>query len=157
MPDVETIKQFLYIAQAKQEYAKCKIGITDDLDRRLKEYNSTTGKSLDNTTEYLFTCEIKDGRAREVENDIKQTFAKLRETGINNKKTEIYFYNQELFNDYVEFIKNHKFFKREITIKQVDLDLQYCIDLLKQTNGSKDFQNDLINKIIIYLKYEKIN
>jgi len=36
----------------KQEYAKCKIGITDDLERRLKEYNSTTGKSLDNTTEY---------------------------------------------------------------------------------------------------------
>ena len=42
----------LYIAQAKQEYAKCKIGMTDDLERRLKEYNSTTGKSLDNTTEY---------------------------------------------------------------------------------------------------------
>ena len=119
MPADTDSKPYLYIAQSQQEYAKCKIGITDDLDRRLKEYNSTTGKSLDNTTEYLFTCEIKDGRAREVENDIKKAFAKLRETGINNKKTEIYFYNQELFNDYVEFIKNHKLFKREITIKQV--------------------------------------
>ena len=102
-----------------QELTSCKIGITDDLERRLKEYNSTTGKSLDNTTKYLFTCEIKDGKAREVENDIKKAFAKMRETGINNKKTEIYFYNQELFNDYVEFIKNHKLFKQEITVKQV--------------------------------------
>ena len=119
MPADTDNKPYIYIAQSQQEYAKCKIGITDDLDRRLKEYNSTTGKSLDNTTEYLFTCEIKDGKAREVENDIKKAFAKLRETGINNKKTEIYFYNQELFNDYVEFIKNHKLFKQEITIKQV--------------------------------------
>lgn len=113
----EEDKKYLYIAQAKQELTKCKIGITDNLDRRLQEYNSTTGKSLDNTTEYLFTCEVED--ARQVENDIKKAFAKLSETGIHNKKTEIYFYNQELFNDYVEFIKNHKLFKKEIAIKQI--------------------------------------
>ena len=53
----EETKPFLYIAQSQQEYAKCKIGITDDLDR--------------------------------------------------------------IFNDYIEFIKNHKLFKQEITIKQV--------------------------------------
>ena len=127
-------KKFLYIAQSQQEYAKCKIGITDDLERRLQEYNSTTGKSLDNTTEYLFTCEVED--ARQVENDIKKEFAKLRETGINNKKTEIYFYNQELFNDYVEFIKNHKFFKREITIKQVKRKEE--VKIVKKENQTLD-------------------
>ena len=129
-------KPYIYIAQATQEYAKCKIGITDDLDRRLKEYNSTTGKSLDNQTEYLFTCEIKDGGARDVENDIKKAFAKLRETGINNKKTEIYFYNQELFNDYVEFIKNHKLFKREITIKQTKRKEE--VKIVKKENQTLD-------------------
>ncbi|EPY1732410.1 GIY-YIG nuclease family protein [Campylobacter upsaliensis] len=36
------MKQYLYIAQGSLEPSKCKIGITNDLNRRLKEYNSTT-------------------------------------------------------------------------------------------------------------------
>lgn len=132
MPEEE--KNYIYIAQAKQEYAKCKIGITDDLERRLQEYNSTTGKSLDNTTEYLFTCEVED--ARQVENDIKKEFAKLRETGIHNKKTEIYFYNSVLFDDYVNFIKNHKLFKREIAIKQTKRKEE--VKIVKKENQTLD-------------------
>ena len=104
MPLDTDSKPYLYIAQSQQEYAKCKIGITDDLDRRLKEYNSTTGKSLDNTTEYLFTCEVKDGKARDVENDIKKIFKDLRE----QRSREIYFYNEALFKKNVYFIKKHK-------------------------------------------------
>ncbi|MCZ9852456.1 GIY-YIG nuclease family protein [Brachyspira hyodysenteriae] len=33
-------KEYLYIVQSSLEPAKCKIGITDNLERRLKEYNS---------------------------------------------------------------------------------------------------------------------
>ena len=62
-------KQYIYIVQAKQEGTRCKIGITNDLKRRLKEYNNITGKSKDNNSEYLFTCEVKD--MAKVENDIK--------------------------------------------------------------------------------------
>ena len=105
-------KSFLYIAQAVKEMASCKIGITDNLERRLQEYNSTTGKSADNATEYLFTCEVED--ARQVENDIKKKFSILRE----NSKREIYFFNTELFKQYVEFIKSHPLFKKEIFFKQ---------------------------------------
>ena len=112
MPEQEETKHFIYIAQAVKEMASCKIGITDNLERRLQEYNSTTGKSVDNATEYLFTCEVED--ARRVENDIKKRFAILRE----NSKREIYFFNTELFKQYVEFIKSHPLFKREIFFKQ---------------------------------------
>ena len=107
-------KEFIYIVQSSRETANCKIGKTIDLDRRLKEYNNMTGKSKDNVYSYLFTCELKD--MAEVENDIKGEFRRLRE----QKSREIYFYNSELFEDYVKFIKSHKLFVKEIFIKTED-------------------------------------
>ena len=53
-------KQYIYIVQASLEPSKCKIGKTNDLERRLKEYNNMTGKSKENIYQYLFTCEVKD-------------------------------------------------------------------------------------------------
>ena len=41
------MKQYLYIVQSQLEVSKCKIGITNDLNRRLKEYNAITGISSD--------------------------------------------------------------------------------------------------------------
>jgi len=70
-------KQYIYIVQAATEETRCKIGKTNDLKRRLKEYNSTTGKSKVNISRYLFTCEVKD--MAKVENDIKEKFIMLRE------------------------------------------------------------------------------
>ena len=104
-------KEYVYIVQSSLEQTKCKIGITDNLERRLKEYNSTTGKSKDNVYSYLFTCEVKN--MRQVENDIKNQFTHLRE----DTKKEIYFYNSHLFNMYVGFIKSHDLFVEEIFIK----------------------------------------
>ncbi|MDI9358904.1 MAG: adenine-specific methyltransferase EcoRI family protein [Phycisphaerales bacterium] len=104
-------KEFIYIVQASLETAKCKIGKTNNLERRLKEYNNITGKSNDNIYHYLFSCEVKNMLA--VENDIKHNFSNLRE----EKNREIYFYNSTLFNDYVDYIKGHKMFKKEIFIK----------------------------------------
>ncbi|MDR0409351.1 MAG: GIY-YIG nuclease family protein [Spirochaetaceae bacterium] len=46
-------KQYIYIVQASLEPSKCKIGKTNDLERRLKEYNNITGKSKDNIYRYL--------------------------------------------------------------------------------------------------------
>ena len=56
----EQENQYIYIVQASLEPAKCKIGKTNDLERRLKEYNNMTGKSKDNVYAYLFTCEVKN-------------------------------------------------------------------------------------------------
>ena len=46
---MEKEKQYIYIVQALLEPSKCKIGKTNDLQRRLKEYNNMTGKSKENT------------------------------------------------------------------------------------------------------------
>jgi len=84
-------KQYIYIVQALLEPSKCKIGKTNDLERRLKEYNNMTGKSKENVYNYLFTCEVKN--MTQVENDIKEKFSTLRE----EKSKEIYFFNSDLF------------------------------------------------------------
>ncbi|MCL1946191.1 MAG: adenine-specific methyltransferase EcoRI family protein, partial [Chitinivibrionia bacterium] len=77
----------------------------------LKDYNNMTGKSKETVYQYLFTCEVRD--MKQVEDDIKDEFRRLRE----EKNREIYFYNKELFEDYVKFIKSHKMFTKEIFIK----------------------------------------
>ncbi|MDR0926144.1 MAG: GIY-YIG nuclease family protein [Ignavibacteria bacterium] len=111
MDETENEKQYIYIVQASLESSKCKIGKTNDLDRRLKEYNNITGVSKENAYQYLFTCEVQDMAA--VENDIKGKFGRLRE--IKNK--EIYFHNEPLFEDYINFIKGHRLFIKEIFVK----------------------------------------
>jgi predicted GIY-YIG superfamily endonuclease len=105
------INQYIYIVQALLEPSKCKIGKTNDLERRLKEYNNMTGKSKENSYRYLFTCEVED--MAQVENAIKEKYSTHRE----EKSKEIYFYNSFFFNDYVEFIKSHKMFLKEIFIR----------------------------------------
>jgi hypothetical protein len=70
-----------------------------------------TGKSKDNFSKYLFTCEVND--MAQVEKDIKEKFSDLREV----KKREIYFYNSPLFEKYVSFIKSHNAFVKETFIK----------------------------------------
>ncbi|MEE1275962.1 MAG: adenine-specific methyltransferase EcoRI family protein, partial [Fibrobacteraceae bacterium] len=102
--------QYLYIVQSSLEPAKCKIGITDNLTRRLKEYNSTTGQSKDNIYSYLFTCEVKN--MKELEDAVKKQFPHLREQA----SREIYFYNAALFDQYVDFIKSHPLFKQELSL-----------------------------------------
>jgi predicted GIY-YIG superfamily endonuclease len=104
-------KQYIYIVQSSLELTKCKIGKTNDLERRLSEYNNMTGKSKENVYKYLFTCEVKD--MTKVENAIKRKYGTLRE----EKSHEIYFYNNDLFQHYVEFIKTHELFVKEIFIE----------------------------------------
>lgn len=106
--------QYIYIVQARLEPSKCKIGKTNDLERRLKEYNNMTGKSKENVYKYLFCCEVKDMST--VENDIRKKFATLRE----EKSKEIYFYNLPLFEYYIKFIKSNSLFIKEIFIKTDD-------------------------------------
>jgi len=107
-------KQFIYIVQASLEPSKCKIGKTNDLERRLKEYNNMTGKSKENNYKYLFTCEVKD--MNKVENAIKNEFSIQRE----EKSKEIYFYNKPLFDMYVDYIKRNILFIKEIYVKEDD-------------------------------------
>jgi predicted GIY-YIG superfamily endonuclease len=121
-------KQYIYIVQASLEPSKCKIGKTNDLERRLKEYNNMTGKSKENVYGYLFACEVRD--MAQVENTIKEKFPNLRE----EKSREIYFYNSGLFKDYVEFIKIHKMFIKEIFIKK-DAQKQ-IVKIVKKTKPS---------------------
>ena len=104
--------EFIYIVQSSLEPAKCKIGRTDNLERRLKEYNSMTGTSKDNIYSYIFSCQVKN--MKQVEEDIKNQFPHLRE----QSSREIYFYNNSLFDMYVDFIRSHKDFVKEIFIKE---------------------------------------
>ncbi|EHU6392853.1 GIY-YIG nuclease family protein [Campylobacter upsaliensis] len=105
------MKQYLYIAQGSLEPSKCKIGITNDLNRRLKEYNSTTGISAENSYSYLFAAEVSDMKA--LEQDIKNRFFYLREL----EKREIYFYNLNLFDMYVDFIQSSEHFLKKVLFK----------------------------------------
>lgn len=41
---------YIYIVQGSLEITSCKIGITDDLENRLKQYNAMTGRSKENMT-----------------------------------------------------------------------------------------------------------
>lgn len=121
-------KQYIYIIQASLEPSKCKIGKTNDLGRRLKEYNNMTGKSKENIYKYLFTCEVAN--MSQVENDIKNKYITLRE----EKSKEIYFFNSTLFKDYVDFIKSHNMFNKEIFI--VGEDKKHKIKIIKKTTPS---------------------
>lgn len=106
------MKQYLYIVQSQLEVSKCKIGITNDLNRRLKEYNTITGISSDNTYSILFAAEVSNMRA--LEQDIKNNFAHLRE----QTNREIYFYNPSLFDMYVDFIYASEHFLKKIVLKE---------------------------------------
>ena len=117
--------QYIYIVQALLEPSKCKIGKTDDLGRRLKEYDNMTGKSKENKYQYLFTCEVKD--MTQVESAVKEEFSVLRE----EKSREIYFYNSTLFKNYVKFLKSHKMFVREIFIKAEEK--KQIVKIIKRT------------------------
>ncbi|MCL2742256.1 MAG: GIY-YIG nuclease family protein [Planctomycetaceae bacterium] len=121
----EQENQYIYIVQSSLEPSKCKIGKTNDLDRRLKEYNSMTGKSKDNVYAYLFTCKVKN--MTRVERDIEKEYVFLRE----EKSKEIYFYNQTLFERYVSFIKSHASFVEEIFIKKEDK--KQIVKIIKKT------------------------
>jgi hypothetical protein len=118
-------KQYIYIVQATLEPSKCKIGKTNDYKRRLNEYNNMTGKSKDNIYKYLFVCEVKN--MTKVENDLKEEYKRLRE----EDKKEMYFYNKELFKDYINFIKSHKMYKKEILIK--DEEKKEIVKIVKKT------------------------
>ena len=122
-------RQYIYVVQALLEPSKCKIGKTNNLERRLKEYNNMTGKSQENIYRYLFTCEVKD--MAQVEKDIKEKYHDLRE----GKSREIYFYNPALFENYVLFIKSHPLFVEEIFIKPND-NIKQEIKIVKKSTPS---------------------
>ena len=140
-------KQFIYIVQASKETTKCKIGKTNDLERRLKEYNSITGKSKENNYSYLFSCEVKN--MAQVENAIKETFSNLRE----EKSKEIYFFNTPLFKHYVEYIKSHKMFVKEIFIKTEEK--KQITKIVKKTTPTLEERG--ISQKEILQKAQKIN
>jgi hypothetical protein len=87
-----------------------------------------TGKSKDNVYQYLFTCQVSDMSV--VEKDITKQFQADRET----KSKEIYFYNSIKFENYVNFIKKHKFFVKEIFIKSEEKKEE--VKIVKKTTPS---------------------
>jgi hypothetical protein len=108
---MSTETEYIYIVQSSKEPSWCKIGKNNDYERRLKEYNSMTGKSKDNIYSYLFVCEVSD--MRQVEKDITERFKLFRQ----DSKAEIYLCSKEMFANYVKFIKEHKLFIKEINLE----------------------------------------
>ena len=140
-------KQYIYIIQASKEPARCKIGITIDLERRLKDYNNMTGKSKDNVFEYLFACEVKN--MTQVENDLKEKYSALRE----EKSKEIYFYNSELYKHYVAFIQTHEMYVKEIIVKKEEK--KQIVKIIKKTTPSLE-ERGITQKDVLQ-KAQKIN
>jgi predicted GIY-YIG superfamily endonuclease len=140
-------KQYIYIVQASKETTKCKIGKTNNLERRLKEYNNITGKSKENNYSYLFSCEVKN--MTQVENSIKETFCNLLE----EKSKEIYFFSTPLFKHYVEYIKSHKMFVKEIFIKTEDK--KQITKIVKRTTPTLEERG--ISQKDVLQKAQKIN
>jgi len=103
-------KEYIYIVQQRKETSKCKIGITQNLEQRLSQYNRP-GTPKDNQFQYLFAAEVKD--SRKIENDLKEMYPYLREI----KTAEVYFLNSDLFMMYTNFIKSHAGFIEEISCK----------------------------------------
>jgi len=122
-------KQYVYIVQSSKEMTKCKIGKTNNLERRLKEYNNMTGKSKENVYQYVMACEVKDMAT--VENDTKYNFITLRE----EPSKEIYFFNTYWFNEYVKFIKSHPLFVKETYVKTEEPKKQ-IVKIVKKTAPS---------------------
>jgi len=141
-------QQYIYIVQALLEPSKCKIVKTNNLERRLKEYNSMTGKSQENIYRYLFTCEVKD--MTQVEKDIKEKYSDLRE----GKSREIYFYNSVLFENYVQFIKSHQLFVKEIFIKSDD-NVKQEVKIVKKITPS--LQERGLSQKDVMQKAQKVN
>jgi hypothetical protein len=140
-------KQYIYIVQALLEPSKCKIGKTNDLDRRLKEYNNMTGKSKENIYRYLLTCEVEDMTT--MENDLKYEFVTLRE----EKSKEIYFFNTHWFNQYVKYIKSHPLFVKEIYLKQEEK--KQIVKIVKRTTPTLEERG--VTRKELLQKAQKIN
>jgi hypothetical protein len=85
-----------------------------------------TGKSQENTYQYLFVGEVSDMTT--VENDIKKKYSYLREI----KSREIYLFNKEVFKFYVDYIKSHPLFVKEIVVKTAEKEVQ----IIKKTTPS---------------------
>ncbi len=119
-------KQYVYIVQASNETARCQIGKTKDLEQQLKTYNSIAGNSKSKKYRYLFTCQV--GNMAIMEYDIKEKFSVMSEEG----NGEMYFYNSALFEMYVDFIKEHKMFIKEVPIKKSE-PKQIVKNITKQT------------------------
>jgi DNA-binding Lrp family transcriptional regulator len=147
LANTKKTKQYIYIVQASLEPSKCKIGKTNDFERRLKEYNNITGKSKENKYQYLFTCETKN--MAQLENAVKEQFSHLRE----EKSKEIYFYNSTLFKNYVKFIKSHKLYVKEIFIKTEEK--KQMVKIVKKTAPSLE-ERGLSQKDVLQ-KAQKVN
>jgi hypothetical protein len=140
-------KQYIYIVQATLEPSKCKIGKTNDLERRLKEYNNMTGKSKENIYQYLLTCEVKDMST--VESDLKHEFITLRE----EKSKEIYFFNAHWFNEYVKYIKSHPLFIKDTFVKTEEK--KVITKIVKRTTPSLEERG--VTRKELLQKAQKIN
>ena len=154
--------QYIYIVQASLEPSKCKIGKTNDLDRRLKEYNSMTGKSKENIyTVAGMALGCAPAPTPCVARLVKSSPSNFKPDSVykylftcevkdmtrlenavkeqffkfrEEQSKEIYFYNAPLFNDYVKFIKGHKLFVKELFIKQDDK--KQVVQIVKRTTST---------------------
>ena len=142
-------KQYLYIVQSSNERTKCKIGVTENLKRRLKDYNSITGKSKDEVFSFLFTCEVKN--MNKIEGDIKNAKSHLRE----QENREMYFYNDALFREYVDFIKSNEAFVRELSVKAEEK--KSIVKIIKKTTPSLKDRGLTTKKVLLRAQRLKNN
>lgn len=109
-------KQYIYLVQSAHQKSLCEIGTTNDLEQRLKEYNTTTektidGKSKSNSYKYLLACEVKN--MAQVESTFSLMFSRFRVDGSEN----IYFCNQTFFRAQLGFLISNEYCVNAVVIK----------------------------------------
>ena len=125
-------KQFFYIVKEEIVTNSCKVGVSSDLEQRLKQYNGT-GKSITNLFQCLFAAEVSD--MFQVERDFKDTFSVVRE----KTDREMFLFTDDLIELYANFITEHPAFIKEVFITHMGGN---HFGNYKKCNYSNDYQNE---------------
>jgi hypothetical protein len=127
------IKQYIFIIQSLQDASECKIGLTDYLEATIK---NITDETKENVHRFIFICEVRE--MIDIWNDIREKFFTYRVPKAD-KKDEVYFLNDELFEIYVEYIKSHPLFVDEMAIMK-NINIEKIERKTTPPSENEDFQ-----------------
>ena len=105
-------KEYIYIRQVNQ--SSVHIGRTTDLEER---YKLQADQTIEDFKEYLHIFECENGKGSEIEANVKKEFK--NEIVDNTPKREQYLWNNTKEQNYLNFLKNHKYIIRQLAEDEV--------------------------------------
>ena len=128
------MKQYVYLAQSLYDTNRGKIGITDNLEGRLKTFNSSKGK---NAYTCLFAGEVRD--MKEVDYDTRANFSILK---FDKPKDEMFLINSETFKMIVDFIEAHPLFEA-VAFKRKEIHYKEPEDIFPSFDFDDEYEEEL--------------